>query len=120
MKNVCLAVALRELELAGIRNIEQARGGKHLQLRWSVNGHAQRVYTMPLTPGDTVHGPRNTRAGIRRMLREDGVLQQIKTRPLTKPPDRLAMIEQRMTTLERVVVKLQEQVRAIMEGNNAS
>jgi hypothetical protein len=116
MKNACLAAALHELELAGIRNIEQAHGGKHLQLRWSVNGHGQRTYTMPLTPGDTVHGPRNTRAGIRRMLREDGVIQQIKIQPPSKPPDRMAMMEQRMTALERVVADLQNQIKAIREG----
>ena len=117
MKNTCLEAALRELELAGIRDIEQVHGGKHLQLRWSVNGHGQRTYTMPATPGDTVHGPRNTRAGIRRILREDGVIQQIKIHPPSKPPDRMAMMEQRMTALELVVAELQNQIKAIMEGS---
>jgi hypothetical protein len=38
MRNPCLEVALRELEAVGIRDVEQVRGGKHLQLRWQVNG----------------------------------------------------------------------------------
>ena len=73
MKNPCLAVALRELEAAGVRGVEQAHGGKHLQLRWRVNGHDMRIYSMPCTPSD-FRSPRNVRADIRRLLREDGVL----------------------------------------------
>jgi hypothetical protein len=106
MRTECLAAALHELESAGIRNVEQAYGGKHLQLRWAVNGHAQRVYTVPVTPGDTIRGPRNTRADVRRMLREDGVLQQTKAPPPVKPPDRISRLEQRMATLEQTVREL--------------
>jgi len=117
MKNECLEAALSELELVGIRGVEQVYGGKHLQLRWSVNGHVRRVYTMPVTPGDNIRGPRNTRADIRRMLREDGVLQQTKTQPPVKPPDRMTRVEQRMVTLESAVVELQKQIRAIREDS---
>ncbi len=106
MRNECLRAALHELESAGIRNVEQAYGGKHLQLRWSVNGHIRRVYTMPATPGDTIRGPRNARADVRRMLREDGVLQQTKTQPPVKPPDRITRLEQRIATLEQTVREL--------------
>jgi hypothetical protein len=113
MRNACLEVALRELELAGIRNVEQAYGGKHLQLRWSVNGHAQRTYTMPCTPSDPLRGPKNTRADIRRMLRADGVLQQTKAQPVIRPPDRITRLEQRVATLEQTTEELRIQIRAL-------
>jgi hypothetical protein len=104
MKNDCLEAALHELELAGIRDVEQAHGGKHLQLRWSVNGHIRRVYTLPSTPSDPLRGPRNTRAQIRRLLRDDGVLQQTpKAQPIAKTPDRLTRLEQRVAALEQLV-----------------
>jgi hypothetical protein len=73
MRNPCLEIALRELEAVGIRDVEQVRGGKHWQLRWQVNEHGLRVYTIPGTPGDW-RSPHNVRAEIRRMLREDGLL----------------------------------------------
>src|SRR6516165_12229007 len=39
MRNACLDAALAELDAAGIRDYQLARGGKHLQLRWTVAGH---------------------------------------------------------------------------------
>ena len=49
MRNPCLEIALRELEAVGIRDVEQVRGGKHWQLRWRVNEHELRVYSLPGT-----------------------------------------------------------------------
>ena len=111
MKNPCLDVALRELNAAGIRDVEQAHGGKHLQLRWQVNGHGLRIYSMPRTASDwrAVH---NTRAGIRRLLREDGVLIEPERAEPTSPPappkvDRLTELERRMQALEELVRTIQ-------------
>ncbi len=73
MKNPCLEAALRELDAAGIRDVERSYAGKHLQLRWRINGYQQRMYSMPLTPSD-VRSAANVRAEIRRMLRNDGIL----------------------------------------------
>ena len=50
MRNACLAAALAELDAVGIRDYQLARGGKHLQLRWTVAGHVLRMLTIPLTP----------------------------------------------------------------------
>ena len=106
MRNPCLDAALRELEAAGVRDVEQVRGGKHWQLRWQVNGHGLRICTLPGTPGDwrSVH---NTRAEIRRMLREDGVLAAPKRPEPTPPPapklDRIAELERRVAALEDLV-----------------
>ena len=101
MKNDCLEAALNELELAGIRNVEQVHGSKHLQLRWSVNGHPRRIFTVSRTPNDPLRGAKNVRAQIRHILREDGVLQQTKEeQPIGRPPDRITKLEPRVAALE--------------------
>jgi hypothetical protein len=88
MKNECLEIALRELKAVGVRDIEQAHGSKHLQLRWRVNGREVRFYTLPCTPSD-VRSPHNVRSDIRRLLREDGVLTTMSKPPAPKQPDRI-------------------------------
>ena len=80
MRNPCLQVALRELDAAGIRDVTQVRGGKHWQLHWRVNGHGLRIYSLPGSPSDW-RAPHNTRADIRRMLREDGLLNRARRHP---------------------------------------
>src|SRR5262249_45947958 len=47
MRNACLDAALAELDAVGIRDYQLVRGGKHLQLRWTIAGHILR--TIPLT-----------------------------------------------------------------------
>jgi hypothetical protein len=73
MRNPCLDAALAELEAAGVRSYELARGGKHLQLHWSVNGHPLRVLVLPITPSDW-RSPHNTRRDVRALLRLDDLL----------------------------------------------
>jgi hypothetical protein len=73
VRNQCLKAAVAELEAAGVRDYQLARGGKHLQLRWSITGHSMRLLTIPLTPSDW-RSPRNTRRDVRKLLRLDGVL----------------------------------------------
>jgi hypothetical protein len=75
MRNPCLDAALAELEAVGIRDFQLARGGKHLQLRWSVNGHPTRMLVVPVTPSDW-RSDRNTRRDIRALLRLDGLLDE--------------------------------------------
>jgi hypothetical protein len=104
MKNPCLAAALHELEAAGVRDIVHAPGGKHVQLRWSVNGGASRLYSLPSTPSDW-RSPRNVRADVRRILRADGLLAAPVPKP-TPPPrklDRLAELERRVAALEKEI-----------------
>jgi hypothetical protein len=106
MRSPCLEIALRELDAAGIRDIEQVRGGKHWQLRWHVNGHGLRIYTVPGSPGDW-RSAHNVRADARRMLREDGLLvvserPEPPSRPAPKP-DRLAELERRVAALEEII-----------------
>jgi hypothetical protein len=107
MRNPCLDTALRELDAAGIRDVEQVHGGKHIQVRWQANGRSLRVYNIPATPGDwrSVH---NTRAGIRRMLREDGMLNKTERAGPTPPSptpkvDKFAELERRVQALEDFV-----------------
>jgi hypothetical protein len=106
MRNPCLEAALAELASAGIRDIAQSRGGKHIQLRWSVNGHDPRMYSMPATPSD-VRSLHNTRAGIRRLLREDGVITKPERKPpaASKPIDRITALERRVAALEQHIQK---------------
>jgi hypothetical protein len=102
MKNECLSAALQELSLAGVRDVERAYGGKHLQLRWRANG-TERMYSLPLTPSD-VRSAANTRAQIRRILREDGMLLTAERKPLAaKTPDRITLLERRVAQLEQVL-----------------
>jgi hypothetical protein len=107
VKNDCLSAALQELSLAGIRHVERAYGSKHLQLRWRVNG-TERMYSMPATPSD-IRSASNTRAGIRRMLREDGLLITAERKhPAPKPPDRIALLERRIVVLEQRLAALEQ------------
>ena len=97
MRNACLDAALGELNAAGIRDVAHARGGKHLQIRWQVNG-ATRFYSLPGTPSDH-RSVANTRADVRRLLRADGFLvdrEPAKPQPL----DRMSRLEQRVAAVE--------------------
>ena len=67
MRNDCLTAALQELDAAGIRDIARAYGGKHMQIRWQVNG-TERMYVLPITPSD-IRAAANAPAAIRRILR---------------------------------------------------
>ena len=113
MRNACLDAALAELDAVGIRDYQLARGGKHLQLRWTVVGHALRVLTIPLTPSDW-RSPQNTRSDLRKLLRQDGLLE---TKPngaqcAVKPDPDLwrRQLEELIRQLNRVPVP--DQVRA--------
>jgi hypothetical protein len=108
MKNDCLDAALHELSLAGVRDVTRAFGGKHLQIRWRANG-TERMYTLPITPSD-FRAVANTRATIRRMLREDGMLLTAERKPpAPRPPDRLTALERRIAIMERRIAVLEQQ-----------
>jgi polyhydroxyalkanoate synthesis regulator phasin len=68
-----------------------------------VNGRPLRFYTFPGTPSDH-RAEQNTRAGVRRLLREDGVITRTEAKP--KSPDRLTQLEQRVTALEQRLAEL--------------
>src|SRR6516164_8278644 len=73
MRNLCLDAALAELDAVGIRDYQLARGAKHLQLRWTIAG-VLRMMTIPGSPSDW-RSPANTRRDMRRLLREDGLIE---------------------------------------------
>ena len=106
MRNPCLEAVLRELEAVGIRDVQQIHGGKHWQLRWRVNGHGLRIYSVPCSPSDW-RSPHNARAQVRRLLREDGILvvpeRPAPTPPPTPKPDRIVALERRVQVLEDLV-----------------
>jgi hypothetical protein len=111
MRNACLDAALAELDAVGIRDYQLARGGKHLQLRWTVAGRTLRMLTIPLTPSDW-RSPQNTRSDLRRLLREDGLLEPNGARCSEKPDSDLwrRQLEDLIRQLNRVPIP--EQVRA--------
>ena len=116
MRNPCLEAALRELNDAGIRDVTQSRGGKHLQIRWKVNGgEVERMYSMALTPSDH-RAADNTRAHIRRILKEDGLSREQTTKAavtVPKPSHRIAALEGRVAKLEHKLETLFAQLTNI-------
>jgi hypothetical protein len=70
MRDECLDAALRELHSVGIKpRISYDR--RHVFLEWDVAGE-KRQYSLPATPSDW-RAPLNTRAGVRRMIKADGL-----------------------------------------------
>jgi hypothetical protein len=110
MKNPCLDAALDELAKAGIRDVTRSYGGKHIQVRWRVNGHAPRFVSVSKTPSD-FRSPENTRRDVRGLLREDGVIMhQQRSAPPAKTPDRFTLLERRLQKLEVEFEKFKSQV----------
>ena len=68
MRNACLDAAVAELNQAGIRNYQVARGGKHLQIRWTTASGQRHTYTLSRSPSDW-RAAENARHGVRRILR---------------------------------------------------
>jgi hypothetical protein len=110
-KNPCLDVALQELGAAGIRDIERSYGSKHVQVRWRANGHGMRMYSMAATPSD-IRSTANVRAGIRRILREDGMLPIVEHKtPAPRPPDRVTLLERDVVDLKQRLADLEEIIK---------
>ena len=110
MRNPCLDAALAELDAVGIRDYQLARGSKHLQVRWTVAG-VLRMMIIPGSPSDW-RSPANTRRDMRRLLREDGLLEINGARCADKPEPDLwrQQLEDLIRQLNRVPVP--ERVRA--------
>jgi hypothetical protein len=104
MHNPCVTAALRELENAGIRNVEVTRGSRHPQLRFQINGGPVRIFTVAGTPSDW-RAADNTRSDMRRLLRSAGVIVAPDPRPAPPPrqPSRVELLEKRIAALERAV-----------------
>ena len=110
MRNACLDAALAELDAVGIRDYQLARGGKHLQLRWTVAG-VLRMLAIPNTASDW-RSPANTRSDLRKLLRQDGLLETNggPEKPAPDPELWRRQLEELIRRLNRVLVP--EQVRA--------
>jgi hypothetical protein len=103
-KNECVNAALAELEKVGIRNVEIARGSKHPQLRFQING-IPRIFGVSGTPSDW-RTPANTARDVRKLLRQHGITTAPDPRPAAPPPrqlSRVELLEQRVAALERAV-----------------
>lgn len=107
-KNPCLDIALRELRLAGIRDVEVAHGSKHPQVRFRINGGSTlHVFAVSGTPSDW-RSPENTRRDLKKFLRDAGVItpEPMRPLPLLRKPDRVTMLERRVSELERQLREL--------------
>jgi hypothetical protein len=99
--NSCLAAAIKELAKAGVHHPEIAHGAKHLQLRWTTPRGERRVFAVPGTPGDW-RSVENTRHDLRRVLRDDGMLETASPRtPPLRQPSRIELLERRLAEIER-------------------
>jgi hypothetical protein len=108
MKNPCLAAALAVLETHGVRDVEIARGAKHPQLKFKVNGGPAYVFAIPGSPSDW-RSPQNTKRDMRNLLREIGVIAAPEPKPPPPPPrkaDRVAELEGRVAALEKMIGNL--------------
>ena len=108
MRNACLAAALAELDAVGIRDYQLARGGKHLQLRWTVAG-VLRMLAIPNTASDW-RSPANTRSDLRKLLRADGLLEGASPKPAPDPEQWRKQLEELIRRLNQVPVP--DQVKA--------
>jgi hypothetical protein len=107
VKNACLDAALAELESAGVRDVVVARGSKHPQVRFRINGGPTRVFSVAGTPSDQ-RAPANTRRDVRVLLRQCGVSidRERPRKPPPKKPDRISLLERRVAALEHELTKL--------------
>ena len=109
MKSDCIAAALAELETHGVRDVVVARGSKHPQVRFQINGGPLHVVSLPGTPSDW-RAPANTRSDIRKYLREQGVAVDPAKRdalPPPRTPTQLELQSRRITALERHIAELE-------------
>jgi hypothetical protein len=103
VRNECLDSAIAMLKEAGIYDYRVVPGSKHPQLRWEINGQP-RFYALPGSASDW-RSSHNVRSDMRRILRDDGLLQPIAEPP--KPP-RAPSLAERVAKLERLVEQLRQ------------
>jgi hypothetical protein len=85
--NTCINAAVRLLDEVGIREVVVARGSKHPQLHFRINGNGNglHVFSVCGTPSDW-RSADNTRCDLRKYLREHGVEMQEPAKPPAAPP----------------------------------
>jgi hypothetical protein len=113
-RNPDLDAALAELDAVGIRAYDVVRGGKHLQLRWTVNGQL-RLLTLPCSASDW-RSERNTRSDLRKMLRQDGMLPQ--TNGNTSAPSRAPCWREQVEGLARRLRQIPVPNEKVAERDN--
>ena len=100
MKNDCLDAALAVLDEAGVRDFEIARGAKHPQARFRVNGNpALHIFAFPGSTSDH-RSPQNTRRGLRKVLRELGVSVAPERDPTSQPARQPSQLELALREIE--------------------
>jgi hypothetical protein len=108
MRNEVLAIVLHELAKAGIRHPVIAKGGKHIQVRWSTT-NGLRTYVVGSSPSDHRAG-HNARSEVRRLLRGDGLLPAEES--TTSPLKQQAAWKIELERLERRIARLEAKLGA--------
>jgi hypothetical protein len=121
-RNPCLEAVIDELAAAAIYEPSIATNGNgHLRIQW-FHGDELRYWTIANTPGDTIRGPANDRAAVRRILRADGLLpeQKKETAPVAKASHRLAAVEGHIRTLMATVKTNTETIAELRKDRDAT
>jgi hypothetical protein len=106
-RNESLSAALEELAAAGIHHPTVSNGGKHMQVRWQTPRGQIRIFSVACTPSEW-RASANTRSDVRRILRQDGMLEEaIKVDVPTKQPSRIDLLERRIQRLEHRLALLE-------------
>jgi hypothetical protein len=103
-RNACVDAAVAALREAGVLHPVIVPGGKHLQVRWP-HGDGMRFYALPSTPSDR-NAPKITRAGIRRLLKRDGLIKAPPPAERPSPPPRPPTLAERVERLEQELAAL--------------
>ena len=107
--NPCIAAAKRLLAEVGIRDYLIVPGGKHPQLRFSINGaNVVHVFSLSGTPSDW-RSAENTKSDLKKFLRNIGVLVP-EPKPELPPPRKLNCTDE----LERKISKLKSELELRM------
>jgi hypothetical protein len=124
--NPCTVAAKRLLAEVGIRDYLIVPGGKHPQLRFSINGgNVVHVFSLSGTPSDW-RSAENTKRDLKKLLRNIGVIAP-ESKPQPQAPKRKL---KRADELERQLSKLKSEMEqqltdfehrlSLLEGRSAT
>jgi hypothetical protein len=79
LRNECVRAAVKELEHVGIKPVIETTNGNHVKVGWITKDGKSGLVICANTPSDR-RAPDNTRATVRRQLRDQGALDGLRER----------------------------------------
>ena len=110
-RNPCLDAVLGELAEVGIWS-PQVIGNGHLQFVWQ-NAHGQRRMVSISSSPSALSAPAAARADVRRILKQDGMIDVDGARAAPRQLSRLERLGQRIHRLEAQLVRLERSGMAL-------